>query len=698
MIAGLHFDDFLTPENFYLAFQRLQTASRNLYKELYYEDIKIFGFHLESNIATLLNEIKQEIYNPESSYKIFIPKKNNLFRPLSLLKFKDLLIYQAIINTIGDVVYDEIAPHYNDIIFANIYNTSKESKEDRIFFFKPWKEQWNKFQEKTKKYYEQGYKSLADFDIASFFDTIDHRILQQILENNFKVDSRLVKLLIDLLEAFTSDSNHKTWRSKHGIPQGPIGSPFLADLYLFHAIDLKMSGEIGNQLDIQYIRYVDDIRIFSKDKISAQKAIAYLDLLARDLGLIPQPTKIVFNEVDNIDEILKSQKNKFSLINKEYKKSKGTLKSKTHRNLKKRFIECFKQSSDKEQYLDKTVIRFSLYKLNKDEDVKNTLLDNWEFLYIHFEDVLYYLRKHFYDDEQVLKWLIEILCNRNILFHHIIALIFKYFPDIEFIEDVYRRYFKPSDRHWLVTYFMLNWLYNNNKFELALYAFKSNNYFLNRKFNNLKYMFSKEPISLKILTQSLLEDRDSLVALQGLNLGLYYIVESDISDCNDYINSIFSGELTDYIKFTLEKYFSITSPEKFFHRKIWIDEKIYNELNMSFRFFWESRKADASKALLNLNNFNNLVYDKICEVLNIQKKSPDYGVNLNAKYIEDDFPITNRYFAEINDKRNQKSDAHPYDKSKNVRIRVSIPELETLVTKQKKALEEICKFDFISYF
>lgn len=29
-----------------------------------------------------------------------------------------------------------------------------------------------------------------------------------------------------------------------------------------------------NKLDIQYIRYVDDIRIFSKDKISAQKAIA----------------------------------------------------------------------------------------------------------------------------------------------------------------------------------------------------------------------------------------------------------------------------------------------------------------------------------------------------------------------------------------------------------------------------------------
>ncbi|YAF96191.1 MAG: reverse transcriptase domain-containing protein [Nodularia sp. CChRGM 3473] len=279
MDSAKHFDLFLTSENFHLAYQRLQTASRNLYKELYYEDIKIFGLFLDKNIATLLNEVEQKIFKPESSYKIFVPKKNNLVRVLSLLKFKDLLVYQAIINTISDIVYDEIAPYYNNIIFGNIYNTSIENKNNRIFLFKPWKQQWKKFEEKTKNYYNQGYKFLADFDIASFFDTIDHYILKQILEDKFQIDHRLVSLLINLLESFTSDSYQKTFRSKHGIPQGPIGSAILADLYLFHFVDLEMLKQ-KNILDIQYIRYVDDIRVFSKDKISAQKAIAYLDLLA----------------------------------------------------------------------------------------------------------------------------------------------------------------------------------------------------------------------------------------------------------------------------------------------------------------------------------------------------------------------------------------------------------------------------------
>lgn len=79
MSTRQHFDDFLTTENFHLAYQRLQTAPRNLYKDLYHEDIKIFGFFLEQNISILLNEIEQDIYKPESSYKIFIPKKTIFF-------------------------------------------------------------------------------------------------------------------------------------------------------------------------------------------------------------------------------------------------------------------------------------------------------------------------------------------------------------------------------------------------------------------------------------------------------------------------------------------------------------------------------------------------------------------------------------------------------------------------------------------
>ncbi len=64
MFSGTQFNDFLTIENFHLAYQRLQTASRDLYKELYYEDLQIFGLFLDDNIKLLVNEIEQGIYKP----------------------------------------------------------------------------------------------------------------------------------------------------------------------------------------------------------------------------------------------------------------------------------------------------------------------------------------------------------------------------------------------------------------------------------------------------------------------------------------------------------------------------------------------------------------------------------------------------------------------------------------------------------
>lgn len=692
MNSKSQFDIFLTSDNFQLAFKRLQTASRNLYKELYYQDLKIFGFFLDQNIESLINEIGQKIFKPEKSYKIFMPKKDNLVRPLSLLKFKDLLVYQALINVIADTVYDDIAPYYNNILFGNVITTSQESERNRIFFYKPWKEQWKKFGDKTKEYYDAGYKFLSEFDIASFFDTIDHSILCQILSNTYKIEEEILELLSVCLEAWTVDFNHKTFKSKHGIPQGPIGSAFLADLYLLH-LDLELKKM--SKLDIKYIRYVDDIRIFSKEKIMAQKSIAYLDLLARDLGLIPQGSKILINEITDVNKLLRHQKSKFSAIDREHKKKGGELKAKTHRSLKKRLINCFDPNSD-EEYLDKTIISFSLYRLNNDSEVKATILANYEKLYTHFPAILFYLKKHFSEDLEIRNWLINLLNDENLLFHHVVALIFKYFPDLPFMENIHKKYMRENHRHWLVKYFMIHWLYQNDKKEMIL-SDSTDNYFLNRELNSFKVEIAEDLTFRKLFATELLKNKDSLKALQGLYLypSLLLMDNEDSSEINEYVRYILSNHIIDYINYTLSREFSITTPENFFNRAIWDDDELYGELNNSFFLFNQFRDIDPSKSLLNLNIFNNLVFDKICEISAIRKPSTEYGVNLNANCIASNFPITNRYFTEINEKRNQKTEAHPYDKYGNLRIKIKFDELKGLIRKEKRSLEEICSHTFL---
>ncbi|MGI8502833.1 MAG: hypothetical protein ACR2LR_17115 [Hassallia sp.] len=194
----------------------------------------------------------------------------------------------------------------------------------------------------------------------------------------------------------------------------------------------------------------------------------------------------------------------------------------------------------------------------------------------------------------------------------------------------------------------------------------------------------------------MLKHRDSLVALHGIYL-FPLIPESndlDILEYNEYVRHLISKNMIDYIKHILKSNFLISVPDLFFNDNIWDNKKIYTELSISFRIFFEYRSRDPSKSLLNLNIFNNLVYDKICEILKVCKPSKEYGVNLNSGCIEDNFPIANGYFTEINDQRNQRTEAHPYDKHGNLRNRINVSELEKLINKQKKALEEICSFKF----
>ena len=684
-----NFEEFIKIENLRLAFIRLQTANRNIYKEIYYEDLKNFGLFIEENLISLSNELSEEIYSPESSYKIYIPKKNDLVRPLSVLKFKDLLIYQAIINIISDSVYEEISPYYNTYIFANIYNNSKENEKDKIFFFKPWKKQWNIFEEKTKKYYNDGYKFLSEFDIASFFDTIDHYILEQLLINIYKIDKKLVKLLLTILESCTNDHGNKCFRSKHGIPQGPIASSFLADLYLFN-LDLEVIKLINKNIDIKYLRYVDDIRIFSKDILNAKKLIAYLDLFARDLGLIPQASKICTNEVKNIDELLRHQKSKFSLIAKEYKRKNGQLKSKTNKQLKQRFLDCFVEGSD-ELYLDKTIIGFALYKLNQDNEIKAKIFEKWKDIHIHFEAILFYLSKHYYEDAETKEFLVNILLDDNILFNHIIALIFRFFPNIEFSDKIYRKHMLDDSRHWLTKYYMIPWLFQNLKHEI-ISAYKTDNYFISRQCNAYKINTIQDHTHKNNVLESLLKSNDCLVALSGLSLSSCFVNIDDtiLNDCNPYIKYIYSKDLNNYINFILKERFSIQVSGNIFSQSSWTQIPVYEELNMSFRLFYQYQSIDPSKSLLNLNIFNELVYNRICEIFSYTRPAEDYGVNLNASIISDILPITNSCFLKINSFRNQRSEAHPYDRDGNLRIRITVYELTQLIKQQIKALDEIC--------
>ncbi len=77
---------------------------------------------------------------------------------------------------------------------------------------------------------------ILDADIEAFFDTIDQRRLQTMLERRV-ADKRLVRLVMKLVHAGVMVDGQLRER-REGTPQGGILSPLLANLYLHEVLDL----------------------------------------------------------------------------------------------------------------------------------------------------------------------------------------------------------------------------------------------------------------------------------------------------------------------------------------------------------------------------------------------------------------------------------------------------------------------------
>lgn len=685
------FESFLSEENFYLAFKRLQTVDGYVfYKSLYRPDLNYFGLYMEDNIKFLLHKIKEDIYNPQSSYKIYIPKKNNLIRPLTLLHFEDLLVYQAIINIIGDILYDEISTLQNNIIFGNIYN--KTTSTSKIFLFEKWKKQWKKYNQVTEEIYNEGYQYFSDFDIASFFDTINHNILTQILIKK-GVEENLALFLQKCLSKWSVAINRQNYVLNQGLPQGPVGSALLADIYLL-PIDEKVTS--NKNLNIRYQRYVDDIRILSKTEIEGKKAIAYLDLLARDFGLIPQATKIATRHISNIKKELKIQHSKFSDIAKEFTENGKRLKPATHKKQKRQFLNCFVISTNQksnDDFLNKTIISFSLFKLNKDDEVKEAIISNLDNLYPFMEGVLFYLSKHYSQDRQIQTKLLELIDGDNLLFQHIIALIYKVFPNLPYSESLFLKHYENNNKFWLIKYYVLDWLKGNDQNELLSSLEETDNYFINRKLLSYKSGLISSSDARKRLLRKGMKSENSMLALQAnylhtssLSLGKL----NNVIGLNPYISNILTNRKDNFICHRLKSDYNISNVEEFFDEATW-NKSVFQELKLNFLLFINHLELDPSISLLSLNNFNEIIFGKLTTIQNLElSQKADFGGSIDM--IKTTYPITANYFHKINDGRNQKTYAHYKDKSGNIRIKISFKELNKLIQTSmfQKAIQEIC--------
>lgn len=681
------FEQFLSHDNFKLAIQRLRTAPRDLYKSLYMPDLRVFALFEEENIDLLTHRIQSETYEPRPCYRYYLPKPKNLVRPVSVLNFIDLVVFQALSNVIADHFFDLIDPYQNKLIFGGRFR--KSSDQDAHFFYHKWQAQWRTYNSKTREHFNNGYVYFAEFDFASYFDTIDHGILCNILCRH-GVGTKVVALLRRCLVRWTIAENRQNISSNHGIPQGPIASSLLANLYLF-PIDREIRRT--SRLDIKYLRYVDDIRMLSRTEINGQIGIAFLDLLARDFGLIPQSEKVSIRRVENIHTELIGTADRFSHITREFKSRDRKLSDSTHRKLKKHVLAALDPQSAK--YLDKTILRFSLFKLNADDDIRMALLAQLDRLYFHIEGVTHYFKTHFPADPRFVGWMVGTLQDDTILFHHIVAMIFKRFPELPFHESIYSKHAKPTGRFWLVRYYLFEWLRVNQKRELLRWTEieDEGSYYLERRLNLIQYEMLTDDVAKKAFIVRLLGHPNAMLALQALSFLVqdfwFLAAEFKVGDLNPFVERVLNSKKDDFINDVLTRRFRVLNSINFFNLTVWNDPNLYDSLKTEFAIFVQKLEVQPSESLMSLDLFNEMVFDRIVQIRGLSRDT--YGGSIDV--IREEFPILATFFRRIHEERSQRTSAHYKDRRGNLRVRIGFSEYRKLLTlfDIKSAYDELCQ-------
>ena len=268
-----------------------------------YLSVESFGYNLNTQIAEIRRQLITDTFEPRTPIRVEVPKGPMGIRPGTLLPISDRTVLYAFIKEIAPVLDKLIPPGVysyrvkEKIAKGELFRESdaldvpflkKDKIQAEIDPTDPWYSLWPRFNEKTKEAMSTGYRYLSVSDISAYFENISLPILRDIFMENTPSEQKIINVMMRCLETWTVKTEHG-YRPLRGIPQGSNICSFLGNTYLL-ALDRHFS-KMEESVDIKYYRYMDDVRIFSKDYAIARRCLFDMERIIRKLHLNVQSAK-----------------------------------------------------------------------------------------------------------------------------------------------------------------------------------------------------------------------------------------------------------------------------------------------------------------------------------------------------------------------------------------------------------------------
>jgi RNA-directed DNA polymerase len=232
-------------------------------------NMRYFEENLEDNLKKLQEDLKAERFEPQPARRTYIQEIKASgrikMRPLGIPAIRDRIVQEALRMVLEPIWEADFSRHSYGF-------RPDRSTKDAVAYIGA----------RLTSRNSQAYGWIVEGDIQSFFDTIDHHKLMQLLRKRMK-DKKILSLIWKFLRAGIMEQGMFR-HSLVGTPQGGIISPLLANIYL-HELDKYMeryaelpslkrqqrkSRGLANFL---YVRYADDFVVLCDGKMEQAEAM-----------------------------------------------------------------------------------------------------------------------------------------------------------------------------------------------------------------------------------------------------------------------------------------------------------------------------------------------------------------------------------------------------------------------------------------